>query len=129
MSLRLFLVSAVVEGEAPGEVGVLIEEVEVVESSAVDEDMRVHEVQISKEDLDAAKPVSSAGLVGEDHADLLILVLYLLGLVLLDEDQLDEDVAVLRIVNQLEDITLGVLVGLGLLIEDNVVLVIGRLFF
>ena len=117
------------EGEAPGEVGVLIEEVKIVESSAVDEDMLGQEIKISKEDLNAAKPFSRAGLVGKDHADLLILVLYLLGLVLLDEDQLDEDVAVLRVVNQLEDITLGVLVGLGLLIEDDIVLVIGRLFF
>lgn len=37
--------------------------------------------------------------------------------------------AVLRAVYQLEYVTLRVLVGLGLVIEDDVVLMIGRLFF
>lgn len=86
--------------------------------------MRGDEVQICKENLNLAQPFSCTGLIRKDPAYLIILILYLLGLVLLDEYQLDEDVAVLGIVYHFEDVTLRVFVGLRLFVEDDVVLMI-----
>lgn len=52
------------------------------------------------------------------------MVLDFFGLVLLDDDKFDEDMTVLWILYQLEYIGLGVLIGLGLLIEDYIVFVV-----